>query len=147
MTDYNKAVKEWLLKCPEIKADKFYFNFLEDDMDAKGLLTVKNIKTGEDILGNEKGEIQFSLVDLKKISSLDLAHNDDNVSIVADLGKIIEWIEDQEKKRNFPDFGENITVDTITVMPAPVFNGIGSSGGVPLARYTTSISIKYEKYI
>ena len=71
-------------------------------------------------------------------------YENENLSDMSDIQKLIEWIAEQNELRNFPDFGEDCIIDSIsTTTEEPKFEGIDEQISPPLAVYSTSIQIRY----
>ena len=61
-----------------------------------------------------------------------------------DIQMLIDWIQEQEEAKNYPNFGETCIIDSITVTSEnPVFNGIDDQTSPPLAVYSFTIEIAY----
>lgn len=91
MTEFNTAVKEWLMRCPDIRADKLYFNYLKTGADMQSFQTLENAVVREDVLGNEIGQYTFALIDLRPLSCMPLSHTEVDLARMADAARVSEW--------------------------------------------------------
>lgn len=146
MSDFNTAIKDWLVKCPEIQADKLFFNFLNTSDGCRSLVTVSE-EISEDVVGNKLGKYTFAIVAFEAMAGMALMYNADDISIAADFAKVNDWIREQDDIHNYPELDKGIVVDEIAVLPNPVFNGAANSEGVIMAKYTTQVTINYVKFI
>ena len=68
----------------------------------------------------------------------------ENMSDLTDIQGLIDWINEQDELRNFPDFGEDCIVETIsTTTDEPSFDGIDEETEPNLAVYSITIEIAY----
>lgn len=146
MTEFNTAVKEWLMRCPDIRADKLYFNYLKTGADMQSFQTLENAVVREDVLGNEIGQYTFALIDLRPLSCMPLSHTEVDLARMADAARVTEWIRTQARAHNYPVLPVDIVIDKITAPPAPVFAGADTSEGMHLAKYMVQVVIDYTKY-
>ncbi len=145
MTDFNKAVKEWLMQCPAIREDKMYFNFLSAGDENQAFQTIEHSTVTEDIVGNEIGQYTFSIIDFRSLSKMPFKFTMRDIDKAAAVEQINKWIREQCKNRNFPVF-DSCEIDKITVPPSPTFAGQDNSEGMHLAKYIIQVVIDYIKF-
>ena len=145
MKDFNKAVKEWLIQCPAIRADKMYFNFLSAGDENQSFQMIDHSTVTEDIVGNEIGKYTFSIIDFRSLSKMPFKFTARDLEKAAEVEQINKWIKEQSKLRNLPIF-DDCTIDRITVPPSPAFAGQDNSEGMHLAKYMIQVVIDYTKY-
>ncbi len=150
MIDKNQAVIDFLLQCPDIANSELYFNFINAQDDNKQIITESNEKFSNRtyIDGSVLKQYTFTLIDFKSItdSALVLIQNyqNENVVDVSDVQALINWINNQNKLRNFPDFGEDCEIQSIeTTSENPNFEGVNTEVTPILAMYSISIRIEY----
>lgn len=150
MADKNKALIEYLIQCPEIAKSPLYFNFVEADSDDKQFVTVANEKTlnRKFIDGSVQKRFTFTIIDYRSVAYQELAklHIDtnENVEEFLDIQAVIDWIDAQNDEKNFPDFGVDCIIDSITTTTDnPNLNGVDNSGRPALAKYSISIQVDY----
>lgn len=150
MIDKNQAVIDFLLQCPDIANSELYFNFINAQDDNKQIITESNEKFSNRtyIDGSVLKQYTFILIDFKSItdSALVLIQNyqNENVVDVSDVQALINWINNQNKLRNFPDFGEDCEIQSIeTTSENPNFEGVNTEVTPILAMYSISIRIEY----
>lgn len=150
MIDKNQAVIDFLLQCPDIANSELYFNFINAQDDNKQIITESNEKFSNRtyIDGSVLKQYTFTLIDFKSItdSALVLIQNyqNENVVDVSDVQALINWINNQNKLRNFPYFGEDYEIQSIeTTSENPNFEGVNTEVTPILAMYSISIKIEY----
>lgn len=150
MTDKNKAVIEYLLTCQDIQNSPLYFNFINANDNDKQIITSSNEVYVDRpyIDGGALKRYTFTLLDFKSISEEAVVKVDgypnENVEEMADVQSLIDWINEQNDLKHFPDFGENCIVERIrTTTDNPVLEGINAELTPPLAMYSMSIEIEY----
>ena len=90
----------------------------------------------------------FSIIAFKSATDIAvpkvIGYENENISDMATIQALIDWIKEQEELRNYPDFGEDCEIDEIlTTTDNPSFDGIDDQVSPPLAVYSISIQIKY----
>lgn len=143
--NYAKAIKDWLMQCPAIRADRIYFNYLSAGDKNQCFQTIEHSTVSEDILGNEIGEYTFAIIDFRSLSKNPLSRTVKDLDSLADTEKINEWIRAQRRARNFPAFAGAV-IDAISVPPSPIFAAEDKSEGMNLAKYMIQVVINYTKF-
>lgn len=150
MVDKNQAVIDYMLQCPQINENALYFNFGEAKDNNKQIITQGNDKAMNKpyIDGSVLKRYTFTLLDFRSIAALAVpegfAYTSENVEEILDVQSIIDWIAEQEKLRNYPNFGEDCVIEEIkAITDNPNLNGIDTSVSPALARYSISIQIQY----
>lgn len=150
MVDKNQAVIDYMLQCPQINENALYFNFGEAKDNNKQIITQGNDKAMNKpyIDGSVLKRYTFTLFDFRSIAALAVpkgfAYTSENVEEILDVQSIIDWITEQEKLRNYPNFGEDCVIEEIkAITDNPNLNGIDTSVSPALARYSISIQIQY----
>lgn len=148
--DRNEAVIEYLMDCPQIRDNPLFFNFLNAKDDNKQFLTTANDKAVDRsfIDGSVLREFTFTIVDYRSIAYQavvkDTGYPNENVEEFLDVQGMIDWIEDQEQLKNYPDFGTGYEVQEIKALTdSPRLNGVDTSISPALAKYSISIQIDY----
>ncbi len=71
-------------------------------------------------------------------------YNNENVENMLDVQGIIDWIDEQNDARNFPNFGDKCVIDEIrTVTDNPNLNGIDNNVTPALGKYSVTVQIDY----
>jgi len=150
MVDKNQAVIDYLITCPQILNSPLYFNFINAKNDTNQFLTSSrdaytNIKYVD---GSVLKVYTFTIITFKSAADIAvpklIGYENENVSDMATIQSLIDWIHEQEELRNYPNFGEQCEIDEIlTTSDSPNFDGIDEQVSPPLAVYSVSIQIKY----
>lgn len=150
MMDKNKVVIEYLLTCPAIQNSPLYFNFIEAKDGATQLITVtEDTATIQTFLdGSVRQRYTLELITFKSISSNAIVktgnYPNENIEDVKEVQDLMDWINEQEKLKNYPNFGTGIMVEKIeTTTDSPRLMGINTELIPPLAMYSVSIRIEY----
>lgn len=170
--DKNKAIINYLLQCQQIFDSPLYFNLIDAKDDNIQIITKSEDKatSQEYIDGSVAKRYSVSLVVFKSISDLEVIKDvpptpttdtntdtsgsggsfdtveypNENVDDLAQAQALIDWIDEQNDYRNFPDFGDKCYVDEIqTTTDTPQFNGINTELSPQLAMYTIEIVVNY----
>lgn len=149
-TDKNQAVIDYIITCPTILNSPLYFNFINAKDDTNQFFTEStDIYSNKPFIDGSVEKIYtFTILTFKSAADIavvkQFGYENENLSDMSDIQKLIEWIAEQNKLRNFPNFGEDCIIDSIsTTTDAPKFEGIDEQITPPLAVYSTSIQIKY----
>ena len=148
--DKNQAVIDYIITCPTILNSPLYFNFINAKNDTNQLLTVSNDQytNVSYIDGSVKRIYTFTIITFKSAADNAVVkasgYPNENLSDMHDIQALIDWIKEQEELHNYPDFGEDCIVESITpTTDEPNFDGIDEQVSPPLAVYSTSIQIEY----
>jgi hypothetical protein len=148
--DKNQAMIDYLNTCPAIRDNPLFFNFINAKEDNKQLITLANDKTLNThyIDGSVLKRYTLTIIDYKSIVYQAIpklvGYSDKNVEEMFDVQQLMDWVTEQDKARNFPDFGENCVVESIkTVTENPNLNGVDSSVSPAQAKYSFSIQVEY----
>lgn len=146
----NQAVIDYLITCPTILNSPLYFNFINAKNDTNQLLTVSNDQytNVSYIDGSVKRIYTFTILTFKSAADIAVVkasgYPNENLSDMHDIQALIDWIKEQEELHNYPNFGEDCIVESITpTTDEPNFDGIDEQVSPPLAVYSTSIQIEY----
>ncbi|MBQ9428615.1 MAG: hypothetical protein IJU41_03615 [Clostridia bacterium] len=145
MNDFNKSIKNWLLKCPEIKADKLFFNFLSAGAENQSFQIVENTTVSEDICGNEIGRYTFAVIDFRTLSASPVFRTEIDFDRMADCAGITEWLNAQIRAKNYPTAPAGMVIQRMSAPPAPSFAGADRNEGMNLAKYMIQVTIDYER--
>ena len=136
MINKYEAVMDFLQEYPE--APKFFnvTEYRDENISLEPLINDTTIRKYLD--GTKEKEFKFSIAFIKSIS--DMPYNNKNLEDFFDIGVFMEWIEEQNDKEKFPDFGERCTISKMenmqdTPMPA--------GKNEKLVKYAFSVKITY----
>lgn len=148
--DKNQAVIDFLLQCPAIAENPLFFNFLNAEDTSKQIITQENSRTNSRryVDGSVMKRYTFTLVDFRSIAYQPIpkaaGYSSENVEELLDVQGIMDWVNDQAKLRNFPDFGTDCIIDDMTTTAEnPNLNGIDTQVTPALAKYSMSIRIDF----
>ena len=148
--DKNQAVIDFLMGCPLIADNPVYFNFTQARDNSKSIVTVASDKAINKsyIDGSVKKRYTFTIIDFKSVIDQALptipGYVSENVADLFDVQTIMDWIEEQNDHKNYPDFGNTCLVEEMhTTTDVPNLNGIDSQQKPNLAKYSISILVDY----
>lgn len=137
MTDRNKAFWSWLMECPTI-SDYLTFNSIEEMTGEMGIQTVSNVAWVRRFFrGGGRQNLDFAVVQIKPH---DMGTSDVNFAQMFDVESVMDWIRNQNKKRNFPDFGENTQILRLDPLEnVPNLAAVSEDGGT--AKYIFQVRV------
>ena len=148
--DKNQAVIDFLLTCPAIQSNPLFFNFLNAKDDNKQLVVTGNEKSINKrfVDVSIQKRYTFTIIDYKSIAYQAIPNSptlmNENVQELFETQEIIDWIEEQEKLHNYPNFGTECEIEEMhTLTENPNLNGVDTSVSPALAKYSMSIQIDY----
>lgn len=147
--DKNAAIVDYLMNCPVIKNNPVFFNFANIASNNKQLVTMATDKAVERpyIDGSVLKRYTFTIIDYRSIVYQALTGStsqNENIEKMLDVQSIIDWIEEQNDLRNFPDFGDTCEIDEILALTdTPNLNGVDSSKSPSIAKYSVAIRVQY----
>ena len=155
--DKNQAIIKYLLQCPQIQDNPLFFNFAEAEDNNKQLLIVANDKRLNQtyIDGSVLKRFTFTIIDYRSVAYQALVNtrivgttiedvDDENVEEMLDVQAIINWIEEQNDDKNYPDFGSDCIIESIaSTTDNPNLNGVDTSLQPAIAKYHVSIIVQY----
>lgn len=151
--DKTQAVIEYLLTCPQITDSPLYFNFVNAKDEDKQFVTVANERTLHKpfIDGSVSKRFTFTIIDYRSVAYQEMARlnitANESVEEYLDVQALINWINEQEDLKHYPDFGTDCTVERIgTASDNPNLNGVDTQSNPALAKYSISIQIDYIDY-
>ena len=148
--DKNQAMLQYMCNCPQIAESPLYFNFVNAKAEDKQFVTNtsdKRINRGF-IDGSVLKRYSFTIMDYRSVAYQAVVKQEgypnENVEEVLDIQGIIDWIDEQNDNRNFPDFGEDCQIDEIrTTSENPNLNSVNTQVSPALAKYSVTIQVDY----
>lgn len=148
--DKNQAVIDYLLTCDAIYNSPLYFNLANIKNGVNQLLKLSDDKNIEKpyIDGSVLKRYSLTIISYLTISNNPIVKveniDNENVTDMANVQKLIDWIANQERLKNYPNFGENCLVEKIsTTTNNPRLDQIDATQSNPLARYSFTIQVEY----
>lgn len=134
----NNSIINWLLLCPAI--ENVFFAFSQSDIDGTSVVPISSDEWLTRYLdGTGEKLYTMSLIQYKDLSNT--PNSSTNAETQHSIEGIMDWINEQNKIKNFPDFGSN-RIEEITVLEnVPELSEIDNNR----AKYIFSVQIKYYK--
>lgn len=148
--DKNEAIIEYLLTCEDIASSTLYFNFANiKDSITQFITLAQDVAIDTPFIDGAVLK-RYSLTIISYLSISDnpvvkvAGYSNENVSDMAEVQALIDWISEQDNNRNYPDFGTQCEVESIrTTTNNPVLDQIDATRTPPLAKYTFTIQVDY----
>lgn len=132
----NQAVYNWLKTYN--KFENLFFNFSYGTNKNNTMLPQPNDYIDyEDITGSKVRYYTFSISHFKHYTNLPTTENIDNMEEVQEF---LNWVDEQNRNKNFPKFPENCTIEYIKNL-TDIPNVSKSNNN--LVRFYSQIQIKY----
>lgn len=150
--DKNQAILNFIATYDGIATSPIFINFINANDDDVQFLTDENetILNRKFIDGSELKQYTFSLVITKTITDLAIAKDlmiNENIDDIADIQKFMDWLNEQNDIRNYPDFGSDCVVEEMhTTAENPSLDGINTEVSPALAMYSMKIRIDFIDY-
>jgi len=134
----NEAMWEYLMKCPEINT-YLTFNSVGAESGNTGLLTEYSSEAWEKkMLRGGIKRYDFAVIMMKQH---DTGTSTVNISQIFDVQKVMDWIDEQNQIRNFPDFGNKMMISIENLQNMPNLAGVSDDSTV--AKYMIQCRVKY----
>ena len=150
MVDKNQAIIDFLLTCPQILANPLFFNFLKAKDNDKQIVTQSNEKSLNNsyVDGSVMKRYTYSIIDYRSVVYEPLpkiaGYTSENVEELLDVQGILDWVDEQNEDRNYPDFGAGCDIDSMRgTSENPNLNGVDTNVTPALAKYSITIQIDY----
>lgn len=148
MSDKSQAIVEFLETCPTIQANPLFFNFGDiRDNAHQAIMKSDDVSLHKPYVdGSVARRYTFSIDSFKSVAynSLVEGHTDENLSEFQQVQEVLNWINEQDDLRNYPDFGTGYQIDQMkTLTTKPDLIGVNTSQNPPVAIYRISIQIDY----
>lgn len=117
--DYVTPFLKWLLNSDYIRGNKLFLNAVEAKDNNIQIVTqqITRSQDKEYVDGSVLHRIVFTAFDFKSISFNQLVktmvENAENVVDLLEAGQIIDYVEQKNKEKDFPDFGKDFEVQRI----------------------------------
>ena len=148
--DKNQAVIDFLLDCPQIHDNPLFFNVINAKDNDKQIITQSNdtALNTKFIDGSVLKKFTFTIIDFRSVIYQPLpkveGYTSENVEEMFDVQGIIDWVNEQADLQNYPNFGTDCIIDSMTTTSDnPNLNGIDTQVTPALAKYSMSIQIQY----
>lgn len=106
----HEAMWQWISECPVI--DKLYYNFGSSVPNSSVFLPNASDRiVKRDIFGTMTKHYDFAVTSFVTVDTT--LHTIDNLVNYTALQDFIDWVEEQNKLRNFPVLDDNCTVKTV----------------------------------
>ena len=139
----HDAVKAYFEpKIKELAGSMLNFNFSPESPDKISLITNYSDRVRKAyITGDKQKEYGFSIIIVKPYSS---DEDDLNLEAMNFAQAFMDWLDEQNSKGEYPDFGERCTIEKMeNLQNMPNLSGINAEEG--LARYMIQARIIYNE--
>ena len=138
MINRYQAITNWLTEYVPYYS-WIYFNVSSSTPDELSVSSVQNERVLEEYIdGTRTVEFPFAITLAKEY---DTGTSDINLDAIQEFENISAWIEEQNEIENYPDFGDNITIEKIEVLETVPSVSVDNETGV--AKYMAQYLITY----
>ena len=142
--DYVTPFLKWLLKSDYIRGNRLFLNAVEAKDNNIQIVTqqITRSQDREFVDGSVLHRVMFTVFDFKSISFNQLVktmvERAENVVDLLEAGQIIDYVEQKNKEKDFPDFGKDFEVQSIySEYGSPSTPAV--DGAMQLAKYSIPI--------
>ena len=148
MIDKNKVMIEFLRNCPVIDKNPLYFNFGNIEDNSYQIVTESNDTSLSQpyIHGSILKRYTFYIDCFKTIAynKVIKGYQDENLYDISEVQAILDWVNEQDKNKIYPDFGEDCLIDSMqSTTESPDVLSVEDTTTSPIAVYRISIQIDY----
>ena len=157
--DKNKAIINYLLTCDGIKNSALYYNFATLKKGTQEFITLTQDKNIEKPFVDGSVQKRYSLTIISYLTinanplvvtqqgKLNETKMSQNLTDMATVQALIDWITEQNDNHIFPNFGDKIIVDSIsTTTSNPVLDMIDTTQTPMVAKYRVTVQVDYVDY-
>lgn len=144
--DYLTPFLSWLMACPYVASNKLFAAAAEAKDGALQVVSqqVNRSEDREYVDGSVLHRVLFTVFDHKNLAFSRLVAQkieaDQNVDALLDTTQLIEWVDAQNKNRNFPTFGARFEVQRVyTSATTPSTPALDMSSSPTVARYSVPV--------
>ena len=139
MINKHKVMQDWV---QEFLTDNYlYFESADAYPNVRVLVpNYGDYINSTDILGNKYKSYSFVFIGYE---TLDPGTSDNNVDNLAAFDAFNEWLEEQQRNKNFPDFGEKCSEYDIIILQNMA--NIATISDNNLAKYMLGVRIDYKE--
>lgn len=133
-----ESITDWL-ESYSLLFSWIYFNVTPSEPDNVTINSVQNERELESYIdGSRRVEFLFA-INLTK--EFDIGTSDINLQAVQEFENLAEWIELQDSLANYPDFGDNVTIESVEVLETTPSVTVDNQNQV--AKYQGQFKITY----
>lgn len=148
MIDKNKVMIEFLRNCPVIDKNPLYFNFGNIEDNSYQIVTESNDTSLSQpyIDGSILKRYTFYIDCFKTIAynKVIKGYQDENLYDISEVQAILDWVNEQDANKIYPDFGEDCLIDSMqSTTESPDLLSVEDTTTSPIAVYRISIQIDY----
>ncbi len=146
--DKNQAVTTFLKTYTDINNNPLFFNFGDVENNAHQVNVSYNDASlnRKYIDGSELRRYTVYIDSFKSVSTTPVisGYSAENIEDMQEVQDLLDWIIEQADNRNYPDFGSDYIIDSMTTLSTePQLIGIDSTLNPPIAVYRITIRIDY----
>ena len=148
MIDKNKVMIKFLRNCPVIDKNPLYFNFGNIEDNSYQVITDSNDTSLSQpyIDGSILKRYTFYIDCFKTIAynKVIKGYQDENLYDISEVQAILDWVNEQDRNKIYPDFGEDCLIDSMqSTTESPDLHSVEDTTTSPIAVYRISIQIDY----
>mgnify|MGYP000018668175 CR=1 FL=1 len=138
MSDKNKEILEFLEQCPAVQS----FLFFNSAAEKSGRISVQTVYSEawveRHIRGHGIKQYDFAVV---QMLPQDEGTSENNANQAQSVQNFMDWIDEQNQKRNFPQFEGCKVLSIENLQNMPNLAGVNEAGTI--ARYMFQVRVRY----
>ena len=135
----HAALWEWFAQCASIT--RLFFNFSGTDDGDTAIATSGETVLDDYIDGSQRRRYAFELI--RYLPATFDPNDPGNVTMMEDVDRIVEWVEQQNTAGNFPEFPSGSYVERVSVLDDST--GYVAATDQNMAKYMIPFAIDYMK--
>ena len=160
VVDMNKSILEYIYECPVVAENPMYFCVAEEHDNNNQLVVGR--ETPQDAIEFIDGTVErtyraeilmyksvaYNPIVTEQTPTGDVTPSslfpNENLEEMEDGQTLIDWIDQQNENRHFPNFGTSCIIESVrTTSSRPTLNGVNTTLEQPLAQYSVGLEIQY----
>ena len=143
--DFITPFAKFIMQCESVKNNKLFLNFVEKQKDGIKQIVTSQIDRAQDkeyVDGSVLHKVIFTVFDFKSIGFnaliTDLSKNE-NIETLLEVQDFIDWLAEQERLKNYPDFGADYKVEKLETSYLSPSTPAFDSNAPDIAKYSIPI--------
>lgn len=158
--DLNKRILDYIYECPVVAENPMYFCVAEERNNNNQMVVSRETPADavEFVDGTVERTYRAEILMYKSVAYNPIVTEEtptgeripselylnENIEDMEDGQTLIDWIDEQNENRHFPNFGEWCIIESVkTSSSRPVLNGVNPELEPPLAQYSVGLEIQY----
>lgn len=144
MANKYAKIKEWFEDGYIPKFDFVFFNVSSYEVGNASINSIQGERVLNEFMdGSREVELLFSISLMKGYDAA--GTSDVNLEAIQDFENIAMWVEEQNENKNYPDFGNNVLIEDLSVLSSAPTVMVDNQNQI--AKYQGQFKIRYMEEI